>query len=53
MWEWNEKVNFFLFVNYTNVLVFSLFLVIVDETNRCLDASYSNFNCYKWFDLGI
>ena len=40
-------IDFFLFVNHTNVLIFYLSFVIVDETNHCLDASCSNFNCYK------
>ena len=40
-------INFFLFVNHTNVSIFYLFLVIVDEMNHCLDANCSNFNCHK------
>ena len=40
-------IDFFLFVNHTNVLISYLFLVIVDEANHCLDASCSNFNCHK------
>ena len=46
-------VDFFLFANHTNVSIFYLFLVIVDETDHCLDANCSDFNCRKWFDLGI
>ena len=40
-------IDFFLFINHTNVLISYLSLVIVDETNYYLDASYSNFNYRK------
>ena len=40
-------IDFFLFVNHTNVSIFYLSLVIVDETNHYLDANCSNFNCRK------
>ena len=40
-------VDFFLFANHTNVSIFYLFLVIVDETDHCLDANCSDFNCRK------
>ena len=40
-------INFFLFANHTNVSIFYLFLVIVDEANHCLDANCSNFNYRK------
>ena len=40
-------IDFFLFVNHTNVSISYLSLVIVDETNHCLGASCSDFNCRK------
>ena len=40
-------IDFFLFVNHTNVSIFYLSLVIVNETNHCFDASCSDFNCRK------
>ena len=40
-------IDFFLFLNHTNVLISYLSLVIIDETNYCFGASCSNFNCRK------
>ena len=40
-------VDFFLFVNHTNVSISYLFFVIVDEADHYLDANCSDFNCHK------
>ena len=40
-------IDFFLFVNHTNISISYLFLVIVDEANHCLDTSYSDFSYRK------
>ena len=40
-------IDFFLFVNHTNVSISYLFLIIVNEANYCLGANCSNFNYRK------
>ena len=40
-------IDFFLFVNYTNVLISYLSLATVDEANHYLNANCSNFNYRK------
>ena len=40
-------IDFFLFVNHTNISIFYLSLATINETDHCLGANCSNFNYRK------